>query len=301
MIRSGDIDACRALLAKGSKSFDLASRALPSRLRDPVAAFYAFCRTSDDAVDEGDDPHRALVVLRERVESAFAGRPIDDPIDRALAWLATTHGLPRAPVDALIEGYAWDVEGRRYEDPSALLAYAARVAGSVGVAMTALMGSRDPWVLARAADLGVAMQLTNVARDVGADARLGRLYLPRTWLADEGVDADAWLARPRFELGVGRVVQRVLAEAEPIYARAEQGVPYLPSDCRAAIAGAASIYREIGRVVASRGYDSVTSRASTTFARKALLLAKAIGSRHHATRPRCDDGPLAEAAFLIGA
>lgn len=272
---------CAALLARGSKSFRMAGRLLPPRLREPVAAYYAFCRVSDDAVDESASPAAALASLRARLDAIYAGDPGPHAADRGLSWVVAAHALPRAPLDALLEGYAWDVEGRRYEDVSALRAYAARVAASVGVVMTWLMGVREPRVLARAADLGVAMQLTNIARDVGEDARSGRLYLPLAWLREEGVDADAWLSSkaPRFVPGVGVAVCRLLDHAAFLYRRAESGIGALPRDCRAAIDAARLVYADIGRVIRARGYDSVGGRAVTSPGRKAWLLARAITSR----------------------
>ena len=111
--------------------------------------------------------------------------------------------------DALFEGLQWDCEGRRYEDLEALHAYAARVAGAVGVMMALLMGVRDADALARACDLGVAMQLTNIARDVGEDARAGRLYLPLDWLREAGLDPAAFLADACAERGARRALLRV--------------------------------------------------------------------------------------------
>jgi len=293
---------CRAILARGSRSFHAASRLLPPRLRDPVAAYYAFCRVSDDAVDDSDDPAAALRTLHARVDAIVAGRPGPHPADRGLAWVMEAFRLPRAPIDALLEGYAWDVEGRRYETLSEVRAYASRVAASVGVVMTLLMGRRERWVLHRAADLGVAMQLTNIARDVGEDARAGRVYLPLEWLRAERVDPDALVARPRFSPSIGVVVCRLLDHAELLYRRADGGVVALPADCRVAIAGARRIYADIGRVIRARGYDSVSGRAYTTGARKVELLAAAatsVGvSALGRSRRTCQDPPLPEVEHL---
>lgn len=302
-----DLEACRAILARGSKSFDFASRALPARLRDPVAAFYAFCRVSDDAVDESADPAAALARLGARLDAIYAGAPEDDPVDRALAWVARAHALPRAPIDALLEGYRWDVERRTYDELSSTLAYAARVASSVGVAMCALMGARERATLARAVDLGAAMQLTNIARDVGEDARAGRLYLPRRWLLEEGVEPAEFIRDPRFSPGLARVVRRLLGEADVLYARAALGIPALPADCRLAIRAAAAVYRDIGRVIRSRDCDSVGARASTGAARKAVLLAMAFAEERAAGPSRAtasmEDAAdaLPEARFLVDA
>ncbi len=294
---ASDFEACRAILARGSKSFHFASRALPPRLVDPVSAFYAFCRESDDAIDECDEPRLALAQLGARVDGIFAGQPEARPVDRAFASVVRAHGLPRAPIDALLEGYVWDVEGRRYETLSDVIAYSARVAASVGVTMTWLLGRRERAILARACDLGVAMQLTNIARDVGDDARRGRIYLPLDWLAEEGVDADALVRAPRFSPGLGRATERLLHEAETLYLRAEPAIEALPADSRRAVRWAARLYREIGRIVAENGYDAVSGRASTSTARKARVV---LGALVTLRSPRgTDDPPLPEVELLL--
>jgi phytoene synthase len=141
--------------------------------------------------------------------------------------------------------------------------------------MSIVMNTRTPEALARACELGVAMQLTNIARDVGEDARAGRLYLPMQWLREEGIEPDAWLANPVFGPGIARVVQRLLAAADDLYARAEKGVAHLPRDCRPAIHAARLVYAEIGREVEAAGADSVNKRAVVSGRRKLALLARA--------------------------
>jgi len=186
---SADLATCREILSRGSKSFALASRLLPARLRDSAAALYAFCRVADDAVDEdAANADSALADLRRRLAGIERDRPDEHPVDRALARVVAATSLPVAPLEALLEGFEWDVKGRHYHSMEDVFAYGARVAGTIGVLMTVLMGRREPHVLARACDLGVAMQLTNIARDVGEDARNGRLYLPRTELLALGVE-----------------------------------------------------------------------------------------------------------------
>ena len=184
--------------------------------------------------------------------------------------------LPRALLDALLEGFAWDAAGRRYETLDALHDYAARVAGAVGAAMAVLMGARAPALVARACDLGHAMQLTNIARDVGEDARAGRLYLPLAWLREAGIDPDAFLARPRFSPALGSVVQRLLAAADALYERSDAGIAGLPLACRPGIGAARLLYARIGAEVARNGYDSVTRRAVVPGRDKALLVARAM-------------------------
>ncbi|MGL5012039.1 MAG: phytoene/squalene synthase family protein, partial [Paracoccaceae bacterium] len=197
MIARDDLLACRAAIRTGSLSFHAASKLLPARVRDPSLALYAFCRLADDAVDEGDDKADAVLTLRDRLDLVYAGRPRNAPADRAFAAVVADFEMPRALPDALLEGLAWDAVGRQYEDLSGVLSYSARVAAAVGAMMCVLMRVRDADALARACDLGLAMQLTNIARDVGEDARAGRLFLPQDWLRAEGVDPAAFLADPQ--------------------------------------------------------------------------------------------------------
>jgi phytoene synthase len=298
--RPADLEACRELLRNGSKSFFAASLLLPRGVREPATALYAFCRVADDAVDLSDDPAAALERLHRRLDAIYAGEPCNDPVDRAAAAEIARFALPRAVFDALFEGFHWDAEGRRYDDLSGVVAYSARVAATVGVLMTLIMGARDPAVLARACDLGLAMQLTNIARDVGEDARAGRLYLPRDWLRAEGVDPDAWLAAPVFDERIGRVVRRLLDVAEGLYARSCAGIRELPADCRGAIHAARLVYAEIGRMVAENGFDSVSERAVVSSFRKLALIARAVGPCW--VRPSDLSAPaVSEVAFLIEA
>jgi 15-cis-phytoene synthase len=298
--RASDLEACRALLRHGSKSFFAASLLLPRSVREPATALYAFCRVADDAVDTTDDPQAALRLLHQRLDRIYAARGLTDPVDRAVSEVIIWFALPRPVFDALLDGFAWDAEGRRYDDLSSVLAYSARVAATVGVLMTLLMGERDPETLARACDLGVAMQLTNIARDVGEDARNGRLYLPRDWLRAEGIDPDQWLAAPVFDARVGRVVERLLKVADGLYERSRAGISDLPADCRAAIQAARLVYAEIGRIVAAGGYDSVTGRAVVPGRRKLALVARACAPSWLA-RSRRAEPALEEVNFLIDA
>jgi 15-cis-phytoene synthase len=296
-----DVRVCRAILARGSRSFSFASKVLPRRTRDPAAAVYAFCRVADDAVDLSPDPAREVERLGDRVARIHAGTPIDDPVDRALAAVVRAHGLPQTLLEGLLEGFLWDAEGREYDDLPALLEYCARVASVVGIIMTLLMGRRDRHVLARACDLGAAMQLTNIARDVGEDARRGRLYLPRAWLDDAGIDAAAWRESPAFTPAVGHVVQRLLEAADALYARAHAGISALPRDCRTSIEAAALIYADIGRVIRSHGYDSVSRRAHIGAWRKLALVGKALWTRRFTQVSHLRDAVLPQAAFLVDA
>ena len=273
-----DLQACKRLMQGGSRSFFTASLLLPPRVRAPATGLYAFCRVADDAIDHSDEPEQAIAALRLRLDRIYDGSPGPELADRALACVVALHQVPRALLDALIEGFAWDVQGRRYDTIEDLHAYGARVAGAVGAMMTLLMGTRDPRALARACELGVAMQLTNIARDVGEDARMGRLYLPARWMHEAGLDPQAWLARPVFNPALAQVIGRLLAEADRLYQRAECGVAALPRDCRPGIQAARLVYGEIGRRLAAQGLDSVNHRTVVPRRRQLLLVAQALGA-----------------------
>jgi phytoene synthase len=295
---AADLAACRDLLRAGSRSFDAASRLLPAAVRDPAIALYAFCRVADDAIDtEGGG---RLAWLRQRLALAYQGNPQPLPADRAFAGIVERFAIPRALPEALLEGFAWDAEGRRYADLPALRAYAARVAGTVGAMMAVLMEVRDPGLLAAAVELGVAMQLSNIARDVGDDARAGRLYLPLQWLAEAGIDPDGFLACPRHSPALAGVVQRLLEAAGEPYRRGVAGIARLPLACRFGIGAAGLLYAEIGREVARRGYDAVSARAVVSGRRKLLVLATGLAGMVLPLRTLSGDlSP--EGAFLVDA
>ncbi len=273
---AADIAVCRAMLRENSRTFFAASLLLPRRVREPASALYAFCRLADDAVDLEGAKVDAVDTLRERLHLAYEGRPLDIPADRAFADVIARFELPRILPEALLEGFEWDAEGRHYDDISELTAYAARVAGTVGAMMTVLMGTRSQQAAARACDLGVAMQLSNIARDVGEDARNGRLYLPRQWLLEEGIEPDAWLRQPLHSPQLGRVIQRLLNSADTLYGQVAQGVAQLPASCQPGINAARFLYAEIGREVERNGLDSVSRRAVVPATRKAQLLTRAL-------------------------
>ncbi|MGD0675568.1 MAG: phytoene/squalene synthase family protein [Polyangiaceae bacterium] len=299
--RPADIAACRAVLRAGSKSFATAAVLLPARVRDSATALYAFCRVADDAVDLGPRATRSTIdALGSRIDRIYAGRPDDDPIDRSLSSVVASHDVPRHLFDALLEGMTWDALGRRYETLSDLIAYAARVAGTVGAMMAVVMGRRTPGLVARACDLGVAMQLTNVARDVGEDARRGRLYLPLQWMREAGIAPEPWLEKPSQSEALAALVERLLGEAEGLYRRAELGIGHLPVDCRLAIGAARFIYADIGRSIRRARYDAVHRRAVVGTPRKLWLLARAFATRwrRHAA---VDPPPLEPVRFLVAA
>lgn len=261
------------MMRGGSKTFFAASRLLPMRVRAASIALYAFCRVADDMVDQGGDAAANLSMLRQRLDLIYNGTPADYVEDHALAMVVQQYQLPRLFLDALLEGFEWDARGYRYRTLEDLQSYAARVAGTVGAMMCWIMGPKADYTLARACELGVAMQLTNIARDVGEDARNGRIYLPLEWLEADGIDVATWLENPQPDAPIKQLIARLLEEADRLYQQAQSGIAELPPDCRAAILAASAIYGEIGNQLRREGLDSVSRRTVVSTTRKLVLLA----------------------------
>jgi phytoene synthase len=219
---------------------------------------------------------RRIEGLRRRLENVYGGRAGDDAIDRAFAAVVERHAIARALPEALLAGMEMDARGQRYDDARTLLIYCFRVASTVGLMMTRVMGASDDAAYVRAADLGVAMQLTNIARDVGEDARRGRVYLPAELCAPAGLDRATLATLPVATAPLKKVVRQILEQARRHYARADRGIPLLPRDCRLAIASSRYIYAGIGEVIAANDYDSIRQRAYVSTAGKLWRVARAL-------------------------
>jgi 15-cis-phytoene synthase len=268
---------CEAQMRHGSKSFYAASRLLPKRVRADATALYAFCRVADDAIDLAPNASAqaaALAHLHERLDHIYRAAPLAYAEDIMLAPVVLQHEIPRALLEALLEGFAWDAQVKRYETLDDLHEYCARVAGTVGVMMALLMGVREAKALNYAAELGSAMQLTNIARDVGEDARAGRLYLPMHWMREAGIDVQEWMQDPCVTTAICDTTERLLKVSDRLYLHAKQGIAQLPSDCQFAITSAAQVYAQIGAQVRQNKLDSVNHRAIVSTRRKLALIAQ---------------------------
>ena len=259
------LEASKASIVKGSKSFRSASRLFDPEVREDAWLLYAWCRACDDAIDGQDHGHghedltpeeqrRRLERLYDQTRRALAGEAMADPTFAAFQRVAQRHRLPdRWPLD-LIDGFAMDVDHRVYRTIDDVMAYCWHVAGVVGVMMARVMGASDAEVLRRAQDLGLAFQLTNIARDVVEDAENDRVYLPADWLVEAGLEPTAEaVADPANRAKVHAVTTRLLLLAEPYYDSARDGLRGLPFRSSMAIAAARGVYREIGRKVRRRG------------------------------------------------
>jgi len=281
---------CRDMIARGSKSFALAARLFAPETRDGAIALYGWCRRCDDEIDGSDlglrandrpaemdsaEALRRLDSLRRRTEAAMAGRPESDPVFEAFRWLTLRFAIPSVYPHELLEGMAMDVRRQRYRSLDDLLLYCYRVAGTVGLMMSHVMGLRAESALRNAADLGMAMQLTNIARDVREDAEAGRVYLPLDWLEEARVPVDE-LMSPRHRPAVARVVGRMLGEAERLYQSGDAGLFALPFRSACAVAAARRVYSAIGAEVVARGERAWDRRTVVAGPRKAQLVARGV-------------------------
>jgi len=269
-------------IAVGSKSFAAAAKLFDADTRRGVLMLYAWCRHCDDVVDGQElgfasaapAPHDAvkeLALLRDQTRRAYAGETMHDPAFAAFQEVALKHGIePRHAYDHLA-GFAMDVEEVRYETIEDTLRYCYHVAGVVGLMMANIMGTRDPAVLDRACDLGLAFQLTNIARDIVDDARIGRCYLPAAWLREAGIPQHE-IALPRHRPALAKIAARLVDYAEPYYDSAYAGLAALPLRSSWAIASARLVYRQIGIEVKRRGPHAWDTRAGTGKLTKLALL-----------------------------
>jgi 15-cis-phytoene synthase len=267
---------CAQKVAQSGSSFYYSFRLLAPPRRAAISALYAYCREVDDVVDETSDPGVARVKLawwRTEVDAIFAGAP-QHPVALALAQAVARYGLTQSNLLTVIDGMQMDLEKVRYVDFAELETYCDRVAGVVGLMSAAIFGYEDPSTLVYARKLGVAFQLTNIIRDVGEDARRGRIYLPQDELAHFGVTpSDVLRARssPAF-------TELMRFETERARAWYDAALAALPArDRRAQRAGLAmaAIYRTLLDEIARDGYQVLDRRIALTPLRKLWIATRA--------------------------
>jgi phytoene synthase len=270
------------IIQRGSKSFSAAARLFDRETRASAYLLYAWCRHCDDVIDGQElgfqpavaaahDPRQQLAELRRLTTDALGGKPMDNPVFAAFQRVTQEHAIPHRHPHALLDGFAMDAEGKAYETVDDTLTYCYHVAGVVGVMMAIIMGARDEDTLDRASDLGIAFQLTNIARDVVEDAKVGRIYLPRQWLEAAGVP-PAELGAQRHRPALFEVTARLLALADDYYVSSGVGIDRLPLRSRWAVATARRVYREIGQEVRRRGAAAWDTRVSTTKGQKLMAV-----------------------------
>ncbi|MCB2014991.1 MAG: phytoene/squalene synthase family protein [Sphingobium sp.] len=276
----------RDSIARGSKSFAMASRLFDHETRERAWLLYAWCRKCDDMADGQDhggvlspvaDPQACLNDIRAKTQSALDGIETGDPAFDGLGVVAAETGIPHPFAHDLIEGFALDAAGWRPQTTDDLLRYCYHVAGAVGLMMAVVMGVSpdDEATLDRACDLGLAFQLANIARDIREDGEAGRCYIPAEWLAEAGMNRETMLT-PENRNRLAAIGSRLATLAEDYECSARIGATALPLRSAWAVLAAAGIYGDIARQVRRRGEAAWDRRIIIGKAAKLGWVAKAL-------------------------
>jgi phytoene synthase len=285
LVHASPTHLARQTIAAHSKSFALASKLLGARLRDATAVVYTWCRRADDAVDElsAFSAREELLRLQRELRSVYAGTA-RDPVLAAFSDVVKARGIPMTYPGALLAGMEMDVSSARYQTVDDVIVYAYRVAGVVGLMMAHVFGVRDDQALVHAAHLGIAMQLTNICRDVSEDWNRGRLYVPADLLARHGAtDLAGDLGKPlpdSARVPLAASVAELLQLADRYYASGAAGEHALPWRAALAVRAARGVYSAIGNELAARDHDVTAGRAvvprNTKLARVAAATARTL-------------------------
>jgi len=272
---------CAQTLAQHSKSFALAGKLLPEGQRRDAAVLYTYCRLADDSIDlaEREAQPAALAELERQLDSVYRGEDQSDVRLRAFQELVQRSRMPREYPAQLLAGMRMDAEGAHYETLEDLLLYCHRVAGVVGLMMCHVLGVSEARARKNAAHLGIAMQLTNICRDVAEDWQRGRLYLPRAMLRESGAGALNGIRQGPLPIAarnsITSVTRRLLAEADRFYRSGDAGIRYLPWRAAFSVRAARLIYSAIGDRILSADYDAYSMRAFVSPSHKLRLLVRA--------------------------
>lgn len=275
------LDQCRWMIKKGSKSFALAAKLFDPETRDAAFFLYGWCRYCDDQIDDTgktenqEELAKRVKALKDNTHSAFSFARQREPVFVALQYIVHRYGIPVHYALELIEGMAMDARGTRYSTLKELLLYCYRVAGTVGLMMSHVMGLRDESALKHAADLGIGMQLTNIVRDIIEDAGMGRIYLPLSWLQEAQIPA-AQIAAPEHREKLAMLSLRLLREADRYYRSGDAGLWYLSFRSACAVSAARQVYSEIGSLLLRKGARAWDERTYVTGPRKMWVVLRGV-------------------------
>lgn len=280
---------CRRITRKGSKTFYFGSLLLPYQKRRAMWAFYSFCRYTDDLVDNSesltsDELVEQLDYWETESRAALQGQ-VNARLSHFLAWShsVTNFQIPPEPTLELIEGCRMDLTKSRYANFDELRLYCYRVASTVGLVAAQVIGYSDPIALNYAIDLGIAMQLTNILRDVGEDARNGRIYLPLDEMRQFGYTEEE-LLQGVINQSFIQLMKFQIERARRYYQQAMPGIEYLTADSRLSISVAADLYSRILDVIERNNYDVFTRRAYVPGKEKLARLLVNWRKRHFSFR-----------------
>jgi phytoene synthase len=297
-------------IAKGSKSFAVASRLFDRETRERAWLLYAWCRRCDDIADgqefgfkadDHEDAENLIQAIRVLTRRALDGQPTADPAFDAFGQVAQEVGLTMQMAEDVIGGFELDAQGWQPHTEADLLRYSYHVAGAVGVMMAHVMGvdvDGDDETLDRACDLGIAFQLANIARDISEDDAAGRCYLPREWLAEADIPPGEHL-KPAHRGALVRLVARLVELAEVYEASARRGTARLSFRQRWAVLAAANIYMGIADKVRRRGAAAWDRRARTSLREKLAAMFKGFMEALDAPLPVDRPPPYSRAQVLI--
>ena len=300
-VRAQLVEHARRAIDEGSQSFSAASKLFDEETRERAWLLYAWCRRADDIADNQDmggplgdqsSADERLALIRKLTAKAFAGEPTGDPAFDALGVVAEECGLTEQMAEDVIEGFALDAADWRPRTEADMLRYCYHVAGAVGVMMAVVMGISpdDQETLDRANDLGLAFQLSNIARDLVEDDAVGRCYLPEMWLVEEDIEPGQH-TKPHHRQELADMAAKLVALVEKHEAAARVGAAKLPFRSRWAVLSAARIYGAIGRKVRKRGTGAWNSRTYVPRWEKALYGARTFLSAV-INREKHPDGPI---------
>lgn len=276
-----------AYLAEHGRSFHMASRIVPEPYRSQLVGVYAYCRYTDDLVDQPrcspDELHTRLSQWEALSRRAYNGESTGIELLDAVIGEMGRRRVPFTYVEGLMNGMRTDIDGAAFETREELEQYCHNVASVVGLWLSELFGVHDAWALERARKLGLAMQLTNIVRDVGEDRKRNRLYLPKSMCDKAGVSVEAIDRLLSSDAcvpdGFKAVLEDLMQIAEMYYDEANEAMDRLPGFFRPAVAVASRVYRGIHNVVRSNGYDTIRRRAVVSDVDRTLLARSALGAR----------------------
>jgi phytoene synthase len=285
--RAALVTHARESIARGSTSFALASRIFDRETRERAWLLYSWCRRCDDIADGQDhggamsavdDPMERLAFITDLTTRALEGETTGDPAFDALGLVAKECAIPHKYIYDLIEGFALDASGWHPRTEADLLKYCYHVAGAVGCMMAVIMGvdPEDEETLERAADLGKAFQLANIARDISEDDAADRCYIPDDWLVEADIPPGEQM-KPHFRSRLADIGWWLADMAQDHEASARIGARKLSFRARWAVLAAAGIYGDIAREVAARGQAAWDRRVVVSRGRKLGWVAKALG------------------------
>lgn len=277
MVDDEQIARSKAIQQRTGKTFHVATRLLPGRVREATYVLYAFFRVADEVVDDvnGATPEQQRAELERIRRAALGEQRTDDPVLSAFSELRETHGIDDRDVDVFIDAMVTDIDKSRYATYDELEAYMDGSAAAVGRMMTEVMDpDNTEEALPHATALGEAFQLTNFLRDVREDiVERDRIYLPKTTLSEHGVTEDQ-IEALRMDEGFAAAMRTELRRAEALYRKGVAGIKYLPKDCQLAVLLASVLYADHHRLIRKRNYDVLSETPQLSLPRKLYLLAK---------------------------